>query len=85
MNSVEPIYALLKSSLSTVTWIAVANPWALLSLVLGLIVIVQWASKESSNDTSTSRIVEKLIQSSAQWNTTSLQDNNSILSLMHAN
>ena len=68
---------------SMLTWIAVMNPWALGCLVL----FVMWilAYLKSGDSTDTSKIVKQLVQSSAQWNTTSLQDSNAILSLMHAN
>jgi hypothetical protein len=50
-----------------------------------LFVLWLWTYLKTGEATDTSKIVKQLVQSSAQWNTTSLQDNNAILSLMHAN
>jgi hypothetical protein len=73
----------LGSLTSTVTWVAVMNPWALACMTF--FVLWLWTYLKTGENTDTSKIVKQLVQSSAQWNTTSLQDNNAILSLMHAN
>lgn len=73
----------LGSLTSMLTWVAIMNPWALACLVL--FGMWMYTFLKSGDATDTSKIVKQLVQSSAQWNSTSLQDSNAILSLMHAN
>lgn len=69
------VYAFLMTALS--------NPWALAAIVFGLLWFFQFLKHPETSDTSS--IVKRLFQTSAQWNTTSVQDSNAILSLMHSN
>ena len=69
------VYAFLMTTLS--------NPWALVAVVFGFLWFVQFLKHPETSDTSA--IVKRLFQTSAQWNTTSVQDSNAVLSLMHSN
>lgn len=80
---VPMISATVGSLTGTFTWIAVMNPWALACMILFVMWLVSYL--RTGEQTDTMKIVKQLVQSSAQWNTTSLQDTNKILSLMHAN
>lgn len=62
---------------------ALGNPWALVAIVFAFLWFIQFLKNPETSDTSS--IVKRLFQTSAQWNTTSVQDSNAILSLMHSN
>lgn len=77
------ISSYLGSLTSTLTWVAVMNPWALGCFVFCTLWLLTYLKQSENVDTS--KIVKQLVQSSAQWNTSSQQDSNQILALMHAN
>lgn len=61
--------------------------WALwaFSAVVGLCVLAIVIRARTSFSAATERSVSQLVKAAAQWNSTSVQDSNVLLSLMHAN
>ena len=79
----EFLASITSSLLSTIAWVGISNPWAFLAILFGILWFLSFVKNHDKTDTAS--VVKKLIQSSAQWNSSSLQDNSKILALMHAN
>lgn len=79
----EFVTSITTSVLSTIAWVGISNPWAFLAIVFCILWLFSFV--KSHDKTDTSAVVKQLVQSSAQWNSSSLQDNSKILALMHAN